>query len=130
MSHPFVIAIDFDGTIVDSIFPAIIGLKKDSKKVINKLYDDGVQIVIWTCRTGFDLQNAENYLRKNEINFHHINENTPQRIQQYGGDTRKISADLYVDDKAYGCHINWSYIYRHVCFLRKLKNNQGEYVYL
>ena len=29
-----------------------------------------------------------------------MNENLPELIELYGGDTRKINADFYIDDKA------------------------------
>ena len=33
------------------------------------------------------------------IKYHYFNENFPHLIDRYGGDTRKISADIYIDDK-------------------------------
>ena len=34
------------------------------------------------------------------MTFDYINENAPEKVGQYGEDTRKISADEYIDDKA------------------------------
>lgn len=44
----------------------------------------------------------------------YVNENAPDRIQQYGGDTRKISADFYIDDKIVGEQIDWLKICREI----------------
>ena len=50
--YPPILAIDFDGTIVENKFPEIGRLKKDAKWVINKLKEAGCKIVIWTSRDG------------------------------------------------------------------------------
>ena len=47
-----VLAIDFDGCIVEETYPEIGELRKDAKKIINQLVQDGHYIIIWTCRTG------------------------------------------------------------------------------
>lgn len=68
------IAIDFDDTIVKSDFPDIIGLQPDADVVIKALYSAGKQIMIWTCREGEELEQAKQFLAKEEIPYHYINE--------------------------------------------------------
>jgi hypothetical protein len=107
-----IIAVDFDGTIVHSKYPHIGRLKFGARRYLRKLwfksFGDGdyrrrverYTLILWTCRDGQDLENATEFLKKHGIYFHHVNENDPKRIELYGGDSRKISADLYIDDKS------------------------------
>ena len=57
-----ILAIDFDDTIVDSNYPTIVRLREGAKEYINKLYNEGYYIIIWTCRSGAHKQVAELYL--------------------------------------------------------------------
>lgn len=106
-----VLAIDFDNTIADTNYPTINGLIKESKKYINKLYNDNWYIIIWTCRADNYLKDAINFLDKEGIKYHLVNEHCPRLIELYENDTRKISADFYIDDKnIYGLP-KWKDIY-------------------
>ena len=110
-----VIAIDFDGTIVTNKYPDIGYLKRNAKKVINELFDEGHNIIINSCRQGREEREMVEFLIDNEIKFDGVNENLGYRIEEYGNDCRKIGADIYIDDKAYPCNIiNWNEIYRFV----------------
>lgn len=94
-----IIAVDFDGTIVEVAYPDIGIIREKAVEYINKLYDEGYGIVINTCRSGEYEQNCINFLKENKIKYHHINENFPHLIELYNMDCRKISADCYIDDK-------------------------------
>ena len=94
-----ILAIDFDGTIVEAKYPNIGYLREGAKEYINKLYEEGYGIVINTCRTGIMEADAINFLARNGINYHYINCNFPYLIEMFGSDCRKISADVYIDDK-------------------------------
>ena len=96
------ISIDYDDTIVYQDFPNSGKIKPNAKEVINRLYDDGHHILIWTCRSNDRLDTAKNYLIECGIKYHLINENLPNNIEQYGGDTRKMSAHIYIDDRQLG----------------------------
>jgi len=119
MKLPLILAIDFDLTIVNSHpFPKIQSLRKGAKKYINKLYDEGYYIIIWTCRTDNEVwpdeANAVNYLKENGIKFHAINTNHSALKKCFGNDCRKVASDLYVDDKGlwpFGIP-NWNILYR------------------
>jgi len=60
------------------------------------------------------LVEALHWLNAHGLTPDFINENAPQRIQQYGGDTRKISADFYIDDRIIGQKIDWLKICREI----------------
>ncbi len=101
-----ILSIDFDETIVYCKgFPKIDRLRPGAKKYINKLYDQGHYIIINTCRTDnpvikcFHESEAIEFLKLNGIKYHTINSNNPQVSAFFRTDSRKISADLYVDDK-------------------------------
>jgi histidinol phosphatase-like enzyme len=106
------IALDFDGTIVEENYPNIGELRAEAKYYINKLYDDGFTIIINTCRSGVFAENAKNFLIKNKIRFHYFNENDPVLIKQYSSDCRKISADVYIDDRCLTGLPEWEEIYK------------------
>ena len=108
------LAIDFDGTIVKELYPDIGSLLPGAKEYINKLYDDGHYIIIWTCRSeGYEIGVVE-FLDGMNIKYHQVNENELARIEKYGSDSRKISADIYIDDKNLGGLPNWPTIYEMV----------------
>ena len=113
-----VIAIDFDGTIVEHKWPEIGSLRKNAKTVINRLYDAGAKIIIWTCRTQDSWladrnthQEAIDFLKKEGIKFHEINKNVS--IQGGFNPSPKIYADLYIDDRQLGgIPDDWEEIYK------------------
>ena len=92
-------AIDFDGTLCEKKYPDI-GIKKESNiQFVKNLQDEGHQLVLWTCRKDDELQAAVDWCADEGIMFDAVNENLPEIIEKYGGDSRKIHADFYVDDK-------------------------------
>ena len=61
--------------------------------------EKGSRIILFTCRTGRDLKEAVAFCNSRGLHFDTVNENLPELIAAYGGDTRKINADYYIDDK-------------------------------
>ncbi|MCL2599010.1 MAG: hypothetical protein FWD76_03770 [Firmicutes bacterium] len=95
-----IIAVDFDGTIVADAYPKIGYPILKTIEFIKERQAKGDKIILNTCRTGERLQDAVEYCHtKLGIEFDAVNENLPERIKQFGGDSRKISADFYIDDK-------------------------------
>lgn len=91
-----IIAVDFDGTIQDSN-------KEPNMILINRLINyqrHGASIILWTCREGKRLQEAVLYCMRLGLKFNAINQNVPEGIKRLGNDSRKIFADVYIDDKA------------------------------
>lgn len=93
-------AVDFDGTIVDDNYPEIGKPRERLIHYLKFLKNQGHTLILWTCRVGKDLEAAINYCKELGIEFDYINENTKEHIAKFGGDTRKIFADYYIDDKA------------------------------
>lgn len=96
-----IIAVDFDGTLVKDEFPNI---GEPREEVWNKLRaekSNGSKIILWSCRNGEALKQAVEFcVNKMGFHFDAINENLDEIKVLYGGDTRKVFADEYWDDKA------------------------------
>lgn len=121
--RPWVLAIDFDGTICEESFPEVGKLKEGADVYINMLYDQGYHIVINTCRSGKYEGMAHEFLKKAGIRYHYINNNMPYLIEEYGQDCRKISADIYIDNKSlFGIPKTWEEIYYQITKLRENDN--------
>ncbi len=106
-----IIAIDFDGTIVEHDYPRIGTLKDGAKEVINKWYDAGHKIIIWTCRGDKEEEEAKQFLKENGINFHTFNENV--ETSDDFDPTPKVFAHLYIDDRGFRFtdeKYNWEYL--------------------
>lgn len=106
-----IIAVDFDGTIVDHEYPEIGKPKLFAFETLKALQEQGVQLILWTYRAGKELEEAVDYCKKNGIEFYAVNKNYPEEIFD---DTisRKIYADVYIDDKNVGGFLGWSKIWQ------------------
>ena len=99
-----IIAIDFDGTICADAWPEIGEPIPDSVETVRELHSAGHTLILWTCRSGENLQNALFALQCWGIRdcFHYVNEHPPEQIAKYCTYPRKIGADLYIDDRSVG----------------------------
>jgi len=108
MNPSLTVAIDFDGVIVEERYPEIGLLKPGAKETIDWLYSSGNWVIINSCRSGKMERDMVEFLQKNAIPFHVANQNLDHRITKYGGDCRKIGADLYIDDRSiFANGIDW-----------------------
>ncbi len=110
-----IIAVDFDGTLHDGVYPDIGNPFPCSIYVMQQLKDKGHYLIIWTCRNGDRLTDAINWLLENNIPFDRVNDHEPENNAKYGGSTRKVYAHLYIDDKQVGGLPSWPVIYEYVC---------------
>lgn len=110
MISKMIIAIDFDGTIVEDRFPEIGPVKLGAAEAIREIYKMGHYIIVWTCRNGEAADAAREFLDQNEIPYHSINESNPENVEKYGSDTRKVFATMYIDDRAIGGIPEWDEI--------------------
>ena len=97
MSKKKTVAIDFDGTIVENIFPEIGAIKQNVVDKMREWYEQGHTIIVWTCRTDQYAEEARKFLDDNEIPYHYFNENPTSPLGDW---CRKILADVYLDDRA------------------------------
>lgn len=96
-----IIAVDFDGTLSKGKWP---GVGVPNHSLIEKLIylqKEGNKIILWTCREGEALKNAIEWCKEFNLVFDAINDNLPEVQELYGNNSRKISCDIYIDDKSY-----------------------------
>lgn len=94
----YIVAVDFDGTIVEKAFPLIGKTKEHVFGVLNYLRDElKCVLILNTCRSGRYLKEAIEFISSNGFEFDYVNENTKEMIDIYG-DCRKIFANIYIDD--------------------------------
>jgi len=114
IDNKLVVAIDFDGTIVEHGYPGIGKLFDYAKEMINWLYDsNNYYIIIWSCRAAKDEQDMIQFLNDNGIKYHAVNENCPEFLSVCNSEThgtpRKIYYDVLVDDRSlWGYSIDFS----------------------
>ena len=92
------IGIDFDGCLVSWNFP-LVGKDIGSAEVCRDLVKKGVKIILYTMRDKEFLDDAVKWCNDNKIELYGINENPSQTWS----DSRKVHADIYIDDQALGC---------------------------
>lgn len=100
-----VIAVDFDGTIVDQEFPLIGEEIPGATQTLKTLQDKGFIICIWTCRENNYLLSAIEWLKQRDFTPDYINAAPPYSDKL--GDSRKIYADFYFDDKSFPPFPGW-----------------------
>jgi len=106
-----IIAIDFDGTLVEDAYPEIGNPKIFAFETLKELNKDGHRLILWTYRNGRKLQEAVDFCSKKGIEFYAVNKNYPEEKFE-GKVSRKIHADLFIDDRNIGGMLGWGEIYR------------------
>lgn len=94
-----IIAVDFDGTLCENIFPEIGQPNQELIDYLQTRKKDGDRLILWTCRVGENLNKAVKWAGEHGLIFDAINKNLPDVIERFGSDTRKIFANKYIDDK-------------------------------
>jgi hypothetical protein len=103
------IAVDFDGTIVEHDYPEIGKERLFAFITLRELQKRGALLILWTIRTGTELDEAVEYCRSNGIEFYAVNRNYPE--EKWADDTpRKLNADIFIDDKNAGGFPGWGEI--------------------
>lgn len=93
-----IIAVDFDGTIVEHKYPAIgkeIPYAIDTLKLFQ---EKGHKLILWSYRHGKDLEEAVKFCEERGLHFHAVNNNFDG--EEFDNTySRKIYADIYIDDR-------------------------------
>lgn len=95
-----VIAVDFDGTIARTEYPKIIKPIESTINFLKTAKELGAKIILWTCREGKVLDDAVEWCKLHSVPIDYVNENVPERTKYFNNDSRKVGADLYIDDKS------------------------------
>jgi len=107
-----VIAVDFDGTIVEHEYPRIGAPIPFAIETLLKLQEDRHVLILWTVRDGKLLQEAVDYCAKKGLVFYAANKNYPEEDSSKA--SRKLTADLFIDDRNVGGLPDWGIIYNAV----------------
>lgn len=105
------LAIDFDGTIVEDAYPSIGKPKIFAFETLKKLQSEGYRLILWTYRHGKSLEEAVEFCRKNGVEFYAVNSSFEGEIFDDQTQSRKIDADLFIDDRNLGGFPRWGEIY-------------------
>ena len=92
-----VIAVDFDGTIVEHDYPRIGREMPGAFVTMKRLIEQGWKLILYTMRSGKELQAAVDFCRENGVEFWGVNENPEQAAWT---NSRKVYAHFYIDDAA------------------------------
>ena len=105
-----IIAVDFDGTLCQEAYPEIGEPIQETIDLVRHLHSLGDTIILYTCRTDKYLTEAVEWCKQHKIPIDYVNENVPEKAKRYGADCRKISADIYIEDRS----INFSTKLSHI----------------
>ena len=95
-----ILAVDFDGTLSLGTWPDVGPANEKLFRFLKKRKEEGDKLILWSCRVGKPLEEAIAWCRENDLEFDAVNDNLPEVIEIYGTNSRKISCDYYIDDKA------------------------------
>mgnify|MGYP000621662385 FL=1 len=109
-----IIAVDFDGTIVKHKYPAIGREIPFAIETLKKLRDDRHKLILWSVREGKLLQEAVDFCRERGLEFYAVNKDYPEEEQEHKHYSRKLKADLFIDDRNLGGLPDWGTIYEMV----------------
>ena len=95
-----IIAVDFDGTLCEECWPEIgsPNLKLIGELIYRKSLGD--KLILWTCRSDFCLAQAVKWCASYGLTFDAVNDNVQEIVDKYGSNSRKITADVYIDDRS------------------------------
>lgn len=104
------IAVDFDGTIVEHRYPAIGRELPFATDTLRRLTADGHRLILWTVREGQLLDEALEWCKERGVTFYAVNRDYPE--QEFSeGVARKIKVDVVIDDRNLGGLPEWGVIY-------------------
>jgi hypothetical protein len=98
------IAIDFDGTLVTHDYPEVGKELAGSVETCKELIKNGHQLILWTMRSGKELQDAVQWCFERGITLTGVNKNPTQESWTA---SPKAYASIYIDDAALGAPLNY-----------------------
>ena len=105
-----IIAVDFDGTLVEHRYPAIGKEILFAFDTLRELQKQKHQIILWTVRCGKELDEALEFCQERGIEFYAVNKSYPEEIYDETSN-RKIHADIFIDDRNIGGLPGWGEIW-------------------
>ena len=110
-----VIAVDFDGTIVEHRYPEIGKEVPFAIQTLKMLIKEQHRLILWTVREGELLDEAVEWCKQRGVEFWAINKDYPEEEKENNNNySRKLKADLFIDDRNVGGLPEWGLIYQMV----------------
>ena len=106
-----IIAVDFDGTIVEHKYPKIGQEIPFATTTLKMLIKERHRLILWTVRKGKELDEAVEWCRERGVEFYAINKNYPEESVDNENGYCKIDAELFIDDRNLGGIPDWGRIY-------------------
>ena len=107
-----VIAVDFDGTIVEHRYPEIGREIPFAIDTLKMLIADRHKVILWTVREGKLLEDAVEWCREKGVEFYAVNKDYPEEKKEYNNHfSRKIKAEVWIDDRNLGGLPDWGEMY-------------------
>ena len=118
-----IIAVDFDGTIVEHRYPAIGKERPFATETLKKLVKDGHRLILWTVREGRLLDEAVDFCRERGVEFYAVNRDYPEEEKERNNHfSRKLKADVWIDDRNVGGLPDWGTIYEMITYKRTFED--------
>lgn len=108
-----IIAVDFDGTIVTHEYPKIGKEIPFAIQTLKMLINDGHRLILWSVREGQLLEDAVKWCSERGVEFYAVNKDYPEEEKANNNHfSRKLKADVWIDDRNVGGLPDWGTIYR------------------
>lgn len=107
-----VIAVDFDGTIVTHEYPKIGKEIPFAIQTLKMLYEERHQLILWSVREGDLLEEAVAWCAERGLTFYAVNKNYPEETPDHKDYSRKLKAEIFIDDRNLGGILDWGDIYK------------------
>ncbi|AHW60966.1 hypothetical protein SAMN05444285_12627 [Draconibacterium orientale] len=122
-----IIAVDFDGTIVEHKYPSIGKEIPYAIETLKLFQEKGHKLILWTYRTGTELDKAVEFCGEKGLIFYAVNSN--YEGEEYDETiSRKIYADLYIDDRNILGLPQWKKLYRLLTDGEKVKDYTKNFI--
>ena len=110
-----IIAVDFDGTIVEHKYPMIGKEIPFATATLRQLMKDGHKLILWSVREGDLLQEAVDWCEERGVRFYAVNADLDEDGADKAGSehfSRKVKAHMFIDDRNLGGLTDWGTIYK------------------
>lgn len=128
-----VIAVDFDGTIVEHRYPEIGEELPFATETLRMLIKDQHRLILWTVREGDLLKEAVDWCHERGVDFYAVNRDYPEEQEENNNHfSRKLKADYFIDDRGIAGLPDWGQIYQiihdRVSYTTLLRQSMGQIV--
>lgn len=103
----YIIAVDFDGTIVEDAYPRIGKPMLFAFESLKQMQSQGHRLILWTYRAGKTLDEAVDFCKENGVEFYAVNSSFEGEKFDEVTQSRKINADIFIDDRNLGGFPGW-----------------------